>query len=199
MKEWDLDSYNRKWRGTYAVYGHESGKMDYGYLSEFFLLAKSGNKVGTNVIRDGRVTAYAIETENEQGYEKISLCYHPLVAGWYKHQWGYALLTRYHIRGFQIGVNTGNYACDIRTTGGDKLAKVDPFDGLDFLSEVQYTPYNFGKFGILSRKLWWGDGQLNFLGRAIGIFKKPDHLILEGPEYLPYIKHHMGDECQISC
>ncbi len=108
------------------------------------------------------------------------------------------MLTRRHVRGFQIGVSNSNHYLTVMSKDGTPHLEAR-YDQVKFLTRPDYTLYDFSKFGIMNERLWWKGDQLFYLNRTIGFFTKPDHLKVESRAYIPYITPHLGDQCQISC
>jgi hypothetical protein len=197
MKEWDLDSYNRKWRHTVGIFKTPDNVLHQGYFNEFFVLASS-RAIGV-LVSKGKddMKRYSLESESD-GYPTASIEYHPITSGWYPHTQGHALLVRKHGRGFLMGVSDSSYTIEIVNRKGHRVANTrSAVSGISLLRQVPTSSYERDKpFGILSRRLWWNRKFLMFLHRTIGIFSG-DILQLESASYKPYVAPYLEDQCQI--
>ncbi len=194
MKEYDLDAYSRKWRGTAGLFKTKDGQTHQGLYDEFFSITR--NRIGVQVIANGGTKKYSVECESE-GYEPMEIIYAPVKSGWYRREpEGYGLLTRKHTRAFQVGVCTSSHLC-MADIGNFAMNAVQP-STCKFLEPVDTMPFDKDQpFGILNFRLWWRHNKLMYLNQCIGMFSN-GKWVLEDADYLPHVKPYLGDACQIT-
>lgn len=196
MKEWDVDSYTRKWRGVTGFVELE-GDTHQTYFHEFW--PESRQVVGVVATVRGHPTEgkYLLECPNGK-YPSLSIQYVPIAAGWYLHKSGAALITRKHVRGFSMGVSGNTHTLTCYDGNGVHDAGMDRFSNVDLKQAPKFKEYNPDQpFGILSDQLSWMKDRLMYLRRTIGWFSK-GKLTLEHPAFYPYIAKYLEGKCQIS-
>ncbi len=199
MKEYDLDAYSRKWRGTAGLFRTKDGQTHQGLYDEFFSITR--NRIGVQVIQHfngyTETKKYSVECDSE-GYEPMEILYAPVKSGWYKREVdSYGLLTRKHTRAFQVGVCTSSHLC-MADIGNFAMNAVQP-STCKFLEPAVGETYDAGKaWGILNFRLWWRNQKLMYLNQCIGLFAAGNVLMLEDADYLPHVKPYLGDQCQIT-
>jgi ribosome modulation factor len=196
MKEYDLDSYGRKWRQTHGFYRMVSGELRQGNFMDFFLIGDT--KIGVELVDpNGGEHRYVLENPSSD-YEMAKIEYYPVASGWYVHRNGYALLTRKHIRGYQQGLSTNNHDLCVLDTTGVERPELARFNWCDFLKRPEMKRLDPAlNFGIMSDQVWWKDRLIYFLNRVIGTVIG-NQVVLESKPFLPYIRPLVEDKCQIS-
>lgn len=200
MKEWDHDSYNRKWRSSVGFYKDEVGRITQCYYTDFFDIEE--NEYAAHVLlsaRDTDTRTVAIECDHDD-FSRVELLYHPVDSGWYQMtDGGVALLTRIHHRGFKIGLSNESHRLSAYHLTGTPFRATPAFMKVNFLARPAYEQYDPEKsFGILSDKVWWREGALRYLSRVIGYFRNEGkEVCLEDAAYVPFVKPLLGEKCQI--
>ncbi len=197
MKEYDLDAYSRKWRGTSGLFKTKDGRTHQAMYDEFFSITR--NKIGVQAV----VTLpTGVETQkfsvhcDADGYEPMEILYWPIKSGWYPRGTGYGLLTRKHTRAFQVGICTSSHLCMAADQNG-VLIPSQPMS-CRFLEPVEPMPFDSAQpWGILNFRLWWKNQKLMYLNQTIGMYSNGKWL-LEDADYLPHVQPYLGDACQIT-
>jgi hypothetical protein len=193
MKEYDLDSYSRKWRGTSGLFKDHDGVLRQAYYAEFFAIAR-GSVGCTATVKEG--PERWIVNGTLEGYQSLNILYAPIQSGWYAmNGGGWGLLTRKHTRAFQVGVCVSSHLCLSWDADDVSFQYVSP-TLCKFLEPAQEKPFDPAQpWGILDFRLWWNKTRLMYLNQTIGMFCNGKWL-LEDDNYLPYVKPLLGDACQ---
>jgi hypothetical protein len=201
MKEWDIDSYNRKWRQAFGVFRCD-GTLHWGLYNEFIPVVKR-QVVAYLTHVDGKGELKAVIEDRHPDYLTMEPLYYPLSSGWYatrtKHtEVAECLLVRRHLKGFQVGVNRSNYSTVVADEKGQLLRDTLAFYCIDPLTRPPFQRYDpEKKFGVLSPTLSYMGGILYYLTTPIGLFKK-GKLSLENQAFVPYVTPYLGATCPIA-
>jgi hypothetical protein len=195
MREFDVDSYCRKWRQTYGFYTTK-GELLQGWFAEFFEIDR--NVIGVEVhTPDGTEKRFSLE-DPYPDYEMAQIEYHPIDSGWYTHRHGFGLLVRRHVRGFSQGLSNNNHVPTIYTPEGKEKPEMARYNWCNFLQRPTFSKLNPAvPFGIMKERIWWKDGLIYFLNRAIGCYKG-NKVTMESSAFIPYIKPLVEETCQIN-
>lgn len=193
MKEYDIDSYSRKWRQTFGVYSTAKNELQQGYFQDFFEIDR--NIIGVEIETPLGHEKRCVLERSYADYDMVKIEYHPIESGWYPSMFGFALLVRKHIRGFQQGLSAGNHDLTAYTPSG--AVGTARFHHCDFLKRPDYSKMDPEKpFGIMSDRIWWRNGLIHFLNRTIGTYVG-NRVMLESKAFTPYIRPLLEDKCQI--
>jgi hypothetical protein len=195
MKEYDLDSYCRKWRQTTGFFTTGKNELKQGTFTEFFEIER--NILGVTIALPGKEQNFVLERAYD-GYEMAKIEYHPVDSGWYPHREGVALLVRRHVRGFSQGLSNNNHSLSVYDAKGKEHDSWARFSHVDFLKRPTFEKLDPDKpFGVMNERIWWKDGMIFFLQRTIGCFKGT-RVMLESRAFNPYIAPLLEEKCQIA-
>jgi hypothetical protein len=197
MLEYDMDSLVRKWRGCVGVAKYPTGLKQVMYTN--FDIMDAGQYIAY-IGKEKQPKCLMGDKDPEDmkyQYPPMKILYHAFEAGWYPSAKNSSiLLTKKHAKHFNVGLNSHSHRWITRSNLNGNEVPLSLEDG-NFLGTVETVEYDQDKdFGILSKKLWWYENAMYFLGRQIGLFKN-NILHLEQETLLPYIKPLVGAKCQI--
>jgi hypothetical protein len=192
MKEYDLESYKRKYVGTKAVYKRldSKGHFEQGYVDQIESTANNGQFL---VKLDGAKTLFVVS--NVDGGE-IDFQYYPIESGVYlaeKNPEYFYLVQRKITKTYQVGLGHGFNVQSYDFNGNEIGAG---YKSLDLLSPVKRMDFSKHRCGILDRHFWWKEDKLYWNGETVAFIKDEKNLLISNKALTNSIKAIWGNVCQ---
>lgn len=193
MKEFDLESYKRKYAGTKAVFRRldSKGSLDQAYVDAFDTTADNGRYV---VRMNGGDKIFVVCSG--QGGE-IEFEYHPIESGVYfpqsKEEYFYVIQRKIN-KTFQVGLGHGFTILSYDYNGKELGAGMKQ---VDLLSPVKRMSFSKHKCGVIDRHFWWKGDKLYWNLEPIAVIKDEKNILVSNKALTKSIKAIWGNECRI--
>lgn len=195
--EFDLDSWNRKWKHSVGVLMRPDGTRFQGYYEEFEKITKT--EYAAYLHEDGMYVMGSDPSTTASLHNRYAMPqYYPIESGMYwmnAQQSLWAMVCKTHKKSFTVGLCDTAY--NIWSYDEQATSTLVILSSVDLLTPMKYTPFDPDKpFGVLSKKVWWKHNSLLWCSRQIGIIKKRT-IYLDDNFYIPFIQPLVGHECNL--
>lgn len=197
IKEYDPESYARKWRGSLGI-AEVNGEKKAVYYSDIISYTLDDGERVTATLLDSSSELYAINHKTPQMKTVVPL-YYPWEAGIYVSSVStevFSLLWRAHRKSYTNGIYFGsNWNLITIHPETSEYISNPRLNTLNWFTPLPKMPVREQGSGYLSKKFWYLGEKVYFLYSHIGI--KQGKTFSVSQDLVPFLKPHLDEECQI--